>query len=363
MVLPKGKIDVFEVLKRYSNEVVKPHFGIDIQNSGYTGNHVTVCLPSSFSSYENTNYYYKGKNRFIHYTSLESFFYIINNGYFIASQLSSLNDPLELIFAGKRMSEATTRDRLDLLKRYLFSFSMCIYQENSENNDSFKMWNMYGRDGHGVGMVFSFYENIGEWNESFLSEVYYDNEESCLDKFTNFSNVHNSFMKKYPELEMRTSIKGPIGASDTMALFLPFHKSRLYKEENEIRYLKSFINDSEKCSAKNESIGIRLNKQKELEYFYKIPIVTNKIVDELCSKNGVNRIENFRTEFNRDKRIISSIIGNKPFVVLEKIIIGYKYTYEDFSQINSQKYIIEEKLNSSFIDFELSEYSKEFYES
>ncbi|MEO8108531.1 MAG: DUF2971 domain-containing protein [Ginsengibacter sp.] len=351
-------VDYFPVLKNYCEAVIKPNLQIEVQNYGYSGNNGTITLPNSFSAYEQTEYFYKGVNKFIHFTSFENLSHIINSNYFIASQLSSLDDPLELIFAGHDLMEVITEKQLHELKKYLFSFSMCEYNQNS---DSYNMWNMYGKNGYGIGIVFSFYDNIKKWNGSFLSNVHYGRDNSCLDKFKNISQAHNSFTKEHPEITMLSNIGGINGITDDVALLLSFHKSHLYLEENEVRYLKSFLHNSHETSLRNDSMGVRINKKHKVEEFYKLPIVSKKNIDDLCNKTDQQKINNFQTEFIYNKNIISTVVDNNPFVILETIILGYRYTDKELETIKKGKIKIIEKLNSGLIEFQLSNVSKEFY--
>jgi hypothetical protein len=168
--------EIFGILRQYSEEVIKPFFKIDFSRYGYSQSGSSDQfsgdgqLPNRFISYKDTDYYYKGSNeKFIHFTSLNTFFEIVNNGYFLASQFTNHDNPLELLYAGKEMLNVTTREKLSQLKELIFSLSMCVYEEDT---DSFDMWRLYGNNGYGIGIVFSFYPNKDFWNDSFLSLVW-----------------------------------------------------------------------------------------------------------------------------------------------------------------------------------------------
>lgn len=127
--------DQFKILDTYVEEVIKPYFNIEfpgghsISNEDHL-NYFTgdIRFPASIVSYKNTDYYYKGDNKkFIHFTSLNAFFQIINNGYFIASQFTNHDDPLELLYAGDKMLSVISKEKLTHLKELLFSLSMCIF--------------------------------------------------------------------------------------------------------------------------------------------------------------------------------------------------------------------------------------------
>ena len=71
----------FDVLNQYVEKVIKPNFNIGVagisswsrvdDSNQFTGK---IALSSLFSEYKQTDYYYNGENeKFIHFTSLNTF--------------------------------------------------------------------------------------------------------------------------------------------------------------------------------------------------------------------------------------------------------------------------------------------------
>lgn len=159
--------ELFKLLDKYWDKVIKPNFKIECRRSyGKPINDSKtlegqIILPSSFSCYKNSDYYLDGKDKeFIHFTSIDTFLKIINNGYFLATQFSNHDDPMELLFAGNELSKVIDRKMINQLKKGIFSLSMCNYPPEKE---SFDMWRIYGNRGYGIGIVFSFFlmKNFG----------------------------------------------------------------------------------------------------------------------------------------------------------------------------------------------------------
>ena len=59
--------------------------------------------------------------------------------------------------------------------------------------------------------------------------------------------------------------------------------------------------------------------------------------------------------------IIDEYVGDSPFIIIEKVILGYRYTQDDLSKISRTKLAIESKLNGKPINFELSHLSNKFH--
>ncbi|MEP7228611.1 MAG: DUF2971 domain-containing protein [Ginsengibacter sp.] len=356
----------FKILKQYVEKVIKPHFKIDFAgHSSYSkvGDSIkftgTIELPTSSISYKQTDYYYSGnREKFIHFTSLNTFFKIIDCGHFLASQFTNHDDPLELIYAGIEMLHVTSKEKLEQFKELLFSLSMCIYDTDE---DSFDMWRLYGDNGNGVGIVFSFYPNRDYWKNSFLSPVYYGNDSQVLERFKNFSEDHIIFMQSQLTFTMLGNVWGESGIPDSIALFLAFHKNAIFHTENELRFLKSFLTGSERCDEANAEIGIVLDKKNNLHYTYKIPLLTEKNILLKAKEKGLPSIKNFRTNLLANMRIFNEYVGNSPFIIIEKVILGYRYTQEDLIKIRRTRMIVEGKTKGMPIEFQLSHLSKKFH--
>ncbi|MEO6134491.1 MAG: DUF2971 domain-containing protein [Ginsengibacter sp.] len=362
--------DLSPILKKYWEEVVEPNFKIGSGNQSGSLSYDSktfkgqIKLPTSFSFYKRSDYYLNVKDqKYIHFTSLETFFKIINNGYFLATQFSNHDDPMELLFAGNELSEVITKENIDQLKKDVFSLSMCNYLPE---NESFDMWRIYGNQGYGIGIVFSFFPNEELWINSFLSKVYYENENNCLDKFREFQKDHLDFLRNNPTLEMERNYSGEKGMPDSLALFLAFHKKSHFKIENEVRFLKSFLLGNsgglDSLDVTNNSIELLINRKNETYFGYRIPIVSENNIDKIAVERELEKIPNFSTAIISDISIIKNHVDTNPFIIIKKVILGYRYTESDLLKFKKMETEIKRKIGACHISFELSGLSKEFNE-
>lgn len=361
----------FEILDHYFKNVITPNFKIEgggrsmVRTTGSEVFKGQIRLPSSFISYKNSDYYHEVKDKkFIHFTSLNTFFKIINNGYFLATQFSNHDDPLELLFAGNELREEVIKKKsISQLKEYVFSLSMCDYTPEKE---SFNMWRNYGDNGNGIGIVISFYPNEKLWQNSFLSNVYYGNEENCLDKFKKFQTDHLCFLKNNARLKMERNNSGEEGIADSLAIFLAFHKNPLFVKEEEVRFLKSFLLE-DRIDVTNEAIELLVNIQNKHYYGYRIPILSKGNVEK--RENALKSKKQVRGAFGPPERIFppgtsdtEKLINSDPFIVIEKVILGYRFTETDLQKFKKMENDINRKISSgSRISFELTSLSKIFH--
>jgi len=365
------KNEYFEILGKYVDEVIKPSFGIEhaglssyskVDDSDeFTG---TISLPTKFSEYKNTDYYFKDEDKkFIHFTSLNTFIKIIDSGYFFANQLTYHDDPLELIYAGKEILDVISIEQLNELKKYLYSLSMCIF-DDEKSIAAFNMWRLYGDGGNGIGIVFSFCSNKDNWKNTFLSSIYYGNKDKGLDKFRRFSEAHKIFMDKYPMFKMKPYSFAKENIPNDIGLFLALHKNSIFDGEEEVRFLKSFLNDDKNCDVRNKSIGLTIDKKNNLHKTYKIPIVSEKNIKRVAFENGNTQITGFQNKFFKDINSINEYINDAPFIIIEKVILGYRYNDEDLSRIKKKiAAMVNEKVNNGRnIEFELSNLSHRFHD-
>lgn len=227
------------------------------------------------------------------------------------------------------------------------------------------MWRLYGDIGNGVGIVFSFFPNESSWHNSFLSPVYYGHDNGVLEKFKRFSEAHQSFMKAHQDLKLQSSVSsGERGISNNIALFLAFHKNSIFHIENEVRFLKSFLQGNEFNYDTDDSVGIMMGKtNNNLYYTYKIPLVSERNILQIANAKGLEPISNFQSSLVADFNIIEKYVSGTPFIMIEKVILGYRYTNEDLNKIRRTGNIIERKYKGRLIEFELSHLSNQFHGS
>ncbi len=106
---------------------------------------------------------------------------------------------------------------------------------------------------------------------------------------------------------------------------------------------------------------MKLDKQKELHYAYRIPIVSEQNIAQLAQDKGLSKINNFQSQFNNDNTFIEQYIDNKPIIIVQKVVLGYRYTELDVIKINKHLAYVNRKINAKEVYAELCTISPKFY--
>ena len=104
------------------------------------------------SSLQETSYVSNLGNEFIHYTTLERFFNIIHEGAIRLYDINHKNDSREFEFLPSKHGLDLDEEQIKHFKRSSHIFSMCKYTEGE--GDNIDMWEKYGDNGGGIGIVF-----------------------------------------------------------------------------------------------------------------------------------------------------------------------------------------------------------------
>lgn len=295
--------EYWEILKdEYLLKVIQPSFpfikamgGLSFVTSDNEIPEITFHLPGEHGLLKNNEYLLPGSKCFIHYTSLESLTQIINNKYFRLNSLAFQDDPQEATFA-------LNDKEVNHLKHFAYCLSFCEY-DPVQTPDNFDAWRLYGRNGDGVGIVFTFNSDVDLWVDNYLGKIQYGThlpnnfeQEKSTRKFKRFKKNHLKFIEDHKnEFTYRTNRFNPASIiPDWLIRFLAFHKSGLYKIENEIRFLR--------CLSTQPS-DFTLNNRSEKTHFARL----------LIDQQNIN-----------DQELKQYSYGDEPSVKLEKIIIGYR---------------------------------------
>jgi hypothetical protein len=336
---------VKEAKERYLNEVVKPSFPFIKYFGGTSWTHqdgqkiqVSFDLPKHFITLKDSEYYFDKSTSFVHYTSLKNAVNILNDGFFRLNSLSYMDDPQELSYAGNEIFENSEYEDLKSLKDRVFCISLCEYEEE-KSPEMFDSWRLYGDNGNGVGIVFKFSSEVENWHDHYLSKIYYGNlltneskQEKSAKKFKIFRDNHTKFIKANEGaidfLSSQFGKKG--GMPEWLAIFLAFHKSSLYTNEKEIRFLKyGSLPDSFTLSNKFEKV-----------LYDKILIKTRENVKSISEKMKT-LVTNTVKDINREEWIREMTKGS-PIIELQKVIIGYRQSKNFYS--------IKKGLEDGFLD-------------
>ncbi len=376
-----------ELLQEYWDFVIQTTLKIPM-GDWHSSDNLGYPLPSQYYKYyRESDYYYNDKNRFIHYTSLHNAINIINEGFIRMNDITLLDDPQELVFATKPFLANYNKDEFKQLKGRTFSLSMC-------KEDNFDMWRLYGDNGRGVALVFKFFNDFDEWKGSVLSKIYYDDQEK-LKVFGDLIRLDSEFHTAHNILITEDFLRRRKKILPWISIFLAFHKTSLYKNENEIRLVKFDFGD-----IKYKTIGVTTNNDFEEAAYFKLPILTKenlekiateRFVENLITKERMKPIESsldkdytekigqkitnldhlknsLKTKLftltEEDENLIKKVIcNNEPMVLVEKILLGYRYTDIEFKKIEKSLSEHIAKKTGFKIEIERTPLSEQFHPS
>ena len=162
---------------------------------------------------------------FIHYTSIEALFNILNSAKLRLYNLYNLNDPKEFEYALSNVGISIKDFDFELFKRSIFLTSFCTY-DMELNDEDYNMWRLYGDNGNGVGLVFEVENYEDNWNDVHFGKVQYGKSNPSFELLIKFITYHQSFNQEYNILQ-------------NYPLWIPImcmlHKHEIWKIENETR--------------------------------------------------------------------------------------------------------------------------------
>jgi hypothetical protein len=244
----------------------------------------------------------------VHYTSIQSFFEIINSETIRLYNSFNLNDPKEIEHGLKTLNYPYDVNWLNDLKRNHFILSASKY--NKQTKDNFNLWRLYGQEGMGVGLVFEVPETIKRWIGINLSRIEYSSDEVTNSISQNFLDFHQDFQAKYALFENIPSI---------IPLLASFKKNEIWKIENETRIvafcpfdkynLKPETNFNQSINPfLSKTISHTLNSSGDQVAFVSMPISRSGVQKKLNSNLQIDVQENF--------------LKSHPYLQLKKVILG-----------------------------------------
>lgn len=268
----------------FLSQVIKPllpnaQFSFTIQNGDYTNPSNTFYgVLSTNDLFKNSIYAKNNETDLFHFTSLQSLFSILHNGFFRMTELNALEDVNEMSYASKvfegnpifRLNDSAISNS----KSKLFCLSACENHESTLQNSY--MWESYGAKGKGVIVEFA----ISNYNAHLFSTgiVKYGNDE--LEPIRQLKNRAEEFY-----LEHNLFPHNPI---ELFSIFKSFHKSYRYNKEKEVRLLfnsNSFGNKSNEYP----TLYLDINKNNQVKNFNKV-FLTGKVPKEFSGNNHLPQI-------------------------------------------------------------------------
>lgn len=283
--------------------------------------------------------YFDGKpRRFIHYTSMDSLFNILNSKELRFYNLKGLNDGQELSYAIHEFGLIINEKEIENFKASLFVHSLCEYNED----DDFNMWRLYGQNGNGVGIIYEIPNTNDKWYQFFLGKVIYDKESKSSQLLKAFIDYHNRFVSEHPDFidNIPTIIPS----------FLLFHKNPIWSVEKEHRLFTYLHYDKDTLDMRGFSSNFffeeylchSFGSNKKENAFLRMPIRPYRIDD----------FKKFRD--TEEEKFLKTL----PEITLSKVLLGYNYSEKDLKEIGYLIYRLSQKIFGRHIMTELSPLSK-----
>lgn len=279
--------------------------------SGYAGLTFHAELASENKLFQHTPYFYQGDLNFVHWTSINNLFSILNNREIRLYNLFNSEDEDEFLYAANVLG--LEPGQIEHLKKYYFAFSFCKLEDLSNQH----LWNNYGNVYKGVAVQFSIENNPLNWDDFMISTVYYNVPE----KYKEFANAINNLREDYG-----ADFKGL-----NMGKLIGFHKKKNFENEKEVRLATFFPFKDFEESLKFTKPEFRINsKRNRITEYLSIPLWVDNNSANLKSDNP---------KFSRVSQFDSEYFKTRPMIKLQNIFFG-----NNCGLTNSEFYTYRQKL-------------------
>lgn len=300
----------------------------------------TVNDTNAFGTYEyrfnqkslsETEYIKSLGNEFIHYTSVSNLCSILNEDSIRMYNLIHKNDPREFDYLIKKYRLQIDEEEINLFKRSFHLFSMCKYDELEKDN--FNMWRNYGKDGHGIGIVFEFLND--NWDYFLLGETQYEDNDLSEHRICQIVNISNEY-RKFINQDRIPILFG--------SLFL-YHKNKIWKDEKEVRIFTYLSYDEYSLTFNNELSELN---NKYLKFFFDSGKVGSYVI--LPLESNLKLLAERRNIENYDFF---------PRIRIKKVVVGYRMSNEESNRL---RHVIlhYNRINNQNVIFEESKFYKDF---
>ncbi len=172
--------DLESVFKKLIEDSTK----ININSIGFGGSSIpgtpirfTARFPEHNKDLKNTPYFLEGKKKLLHFTSLEVFFSIINEGAIRLYNLHNSNDPTEYEYASECLKPIYQlqhgREVYDPFISQVKQNSFILSTTDISELDNLFFWKEYARDGKGIAIELEIINNPEDWRLFYFSKVQY----------------------------------------------------------------------------------------------------------------------------------------------------------------------------------------------
>lgn len=221
---------------------------------------------------------YKGNNKFLHYTSLQSLISILKSKKIRLYDFNNFNDPTEFIYTNKYFRKFENSTCLREYKRQLFGLSMCEFEENVVNNN-INLWRLYSDNGKGACITFEIdKENIENIQDFSFGKINYNQNLKNISELDDIITRDERFKSDF---NFYCS-----NLSDVIAPLCCFYKSDLFSIEKEVRLFHFSKRQYYKHSS--EHVQFELNKDFKKVYFVELPI--DRMIDKFIPFLKINTV-------------------------------------------------------------------------
>ena len=232
-----------------------------------------VIVSELAKNFQNSKYYYSDKLEFIHFTTLNNLFSILNEGALRFYNLNNSNDPNEFFFSLNLLNLGITK--VDYFKSHTYTFSFCPLSESGNKY----LWEKYANNYQGIGIHFEIKNNLCNWKKYYLSPIIYEQ----INNLELFSTEINQFKSKY-------NLPSNCLDFNELARIFCFHKEGSWNKEKEVRLLTyfPFNNISDYARYSIPSYRYEMNRNRFVEH------ISLKLWENIKTKDFIykNRINN-----------------------------------------------------------------------
>ena len=282
------------------------------------------------NSFDNTLFQTNVENQYIHYTSVDSLFSILNEEAFRCYPTKNMNDPMEVVSILQKLKLPVSLEMKEKIRQSLFVFSMCKY--GSDNLDDFNMWRLYGKEGHGVGIVFEVENENRDWSSTIIGDVQYGNNAEIEKLFKETIDLS----LKYGKLNLNKD-EFPIILNLLMAL----HKNSIWSFEKEARCVTYFdfdpmygdLNSIYDYNIDKQNIGYVIDSEDMLSTYYKLDLSSKfnrQIIDRPVEDHELTKNTRLRL------KIVKIVCGYKLSPAFKISLAKYLNRYRQLKNMDYQ---------------------------
>lgn len=238
------------------------------------GNHSSRFwkIPSENFKLEGTPFYKNTENDYVHFTSVENLFSILDSKCLRMYNLENMEDKFEMDHIRKKLKYP---EFIEFDKKELYCLSMCCTSVLNSQMKEHLLWKLHGRNDKGVIIRFSFHNSLQRWYNFHLTKVFYNYK------------IAKPILR-LNELTQREFLDPKIGC---------FFKLPIYKFENETRLIfENRKNFKVTASDKDGNLLYPLvyadeTKKPENIFYIKLPLLNfNKNAEDLYKAPNLQHV-------------------------------------------------------------------------